>query len=275
MTDDNALEIVKGWDWGYYDPDGFMHQKNICLSDVVNKLAMEGVVNPPHTLLELLASGHLIAEGTWLWHAYRLTEHYQHESNGIIPNARWKYALDVVETLDTLPRRVSYDPQVNLKEVGQGMTDKFYWNWRNNEFAIADADTLFVHGMDEYHEEWFAAREIQVCLSYIWWEDFDPRLCEHDAAISPKQLIAVSKNLVPTQGKNKGGRPPSYDWEQAVAAIVFKWSDDGNWQPASQADIVRALGDWFGARNDVPSDSLLKLRAKWLYPLFEQRKTGG
>lgn len=71
--------------------------------------------------------------------------------------------------------------------------------------------------------------------------------------------------------RNPGGRPPTYDWERAVAAIVFQWADEGSWQPASQADVKNKLASWFSQRDEHPSDSLLKTRAKWLFEEFQRR----
>ena len=155
MTDEKVLELVKGWDWGYFDPDGILHEKPKSLSDAVTKLAMAGDYNPPETLLKLLASGHLIATGIWNWHAYRGQEYYQDEGNGLIPQMRWEYALGVIEAMDALPVNHSYDPYVNLKEVGQGKTNKLFWNWRNNEFAIADADIFLFMGWTSIRKNGF------------------------------------------------------------------------------------------------------------------------
>ena len=70
---------------------------------------------------------------------------------------------------------------------------------------------------------------------------------------------------------NTGGRPPVYEWEQAVAAIVFQWADEGSWQPASKADVKNKLAEWFAAKGQYPSDSLLKPRARWLFEEFQRR----
>ncbi len=62
-----------------------------------------------------------------------------------------------------------------------------------------------------------------------------------------------------------------YDWERAVAAIVFQWADEGSWQPASQADVKNKLAEWFAAKGEYPSDSLLKTRGRWLFEEFQRR----
>lgn len=71
--------------------------------------------------------------------------------------------------------------------------------------------------------------------------------------------------------RNEGGRPPLYDWERAVAAIVFQWADEGTWQPTSQADVKNKLAEWFSVKGQYPSDSLLKGRARWLFEEFQRR----
>ena len=88
----------------------------------------------------------------------------------------------------------------------------------------------------------------------------------------PALAVSVGPALPPQDVKrNEGGRPPVYDWERAVAAIVFQWADDGSWQPVSQADVKNKLAEWFASDRKYPSDSLLKSRARWLYEEFQRR----
>lgn len=71
--------------------------------------------------------------------------------------------------------------------------------------------------------------------------------------------------------RNEGGRPPLYDWERAVAAIVFQWADEGSWHPTSQADVKNKLAEWFAANELYPAESSLKGRARWLFEEFQRR----
>jgi len=92
--------------------------------------------------------------------------------------------------------------------------------------------------------------------------------------VSPAESAATTSDIQPKPTaieQNKGGRPPVYDWERAVAAIVFQWADEGSWQPASQADVKNKLAAWFSQRNEHPADSSLKTRAKWLFEEFQGR----
>jgi len=85
--------------------------------------------------------------------------------------------------------------------------------------------------------------------------------------------VPENPNAGPTEA-NKGGAPAKYEWERAAAAIVFQWADEGSWQPATQADVRKRLAAWFAQRDQYPSDSMVKERARWLFEEFQRRAQG-
>lgn len=87
-----------------------------------------------------------------------------------------------------------------------------------------------------------------------------------------KPATSASQPTVPDQ-RAKGGSPGKYDWAKAVGAIIFKWSDIGDWHPASQGEIQTELADWFSAQHQIPDDRQLKKYARWLFPEFKKRNS--
>lgn len=63
-------------------------------------------------------------------------------------------------------------------------------------------------------------------------------------------------------GANRG-RKATYDWDAAWAFICATIHNDG--VPEIQAELVRKVQDWFGARDQQPADSEVKNRISMLY----------
>jgi hypothetical protein len=67
--------------------------------------------------------------------------------------------------------------------------------------------------------------------------------------------------------KNKGGRDPTYDWERAGLEIlgkIYRGETPEPKPPAAQAKVERLYEDWFGARHEHPSKSLVRDHAREL-----------
>ena len=257
--DDAALVIICGWNWDCWDcDDPNAVPPSRALSEVINDLAMCGSDSPVRTIASLLAAGKLTAMGRWRWQEYKGFEHYQSEGNGVIPAARWALLLALQTQLADVHCEEPYERSVTLAHLGLGQTDKFYFDWREGCFSLA---TVLKGEWTSDAEFWFSAADIQI---------FPP---QPDTV--PPTGVFTALPAPNNTSLNKGGRPAIYDWEKAIAALVFKWADNGDWQPASKADVQRELGDWFAAQGASPSDSLLKQRARWLFQEFESRKLAG
>ena len=253
-----ALAIIGGWEWegwsGWDDHSEFGPITR-SLSDAVNKLAFDGHPDAATAMLSLLADGRLVAAGRYRWRAYR-NGHYRAEESGDIPARHWK----ALQAGLTSPRGSGWGvPKVKFYMLDGQDDDSEYpiaeWAWEHNRFSAVqpgDGKKLFEHG---YSEEIFDAWDIEIRLAL-------PQV------VAPKATPLLEG---PTIEANKGGAPRQYDWERAVAAIVFKWADEGSWRPASKADVKSKLADWFSTLDQHPSESLLKDRARWLFDEFQRR----
>lgn len=247
-----ALAIIENWGWDHRDPRfEFYVPVMISVSEVVNRLAMEGHADPAGTVLSLLASGKLEATGSHRFKAYR-NGHFQREGVGPIPIARWKALQAGCAKNDNTFGK----PEVTLQVInGWGDETKEVcaeWGWQWDRFSTAEAsegDSLD----NGYYEETYSASDIEV------------RPADRENAILTASPSESGLEV------NKGGAPAKYDWERAIAAIVFQWADEGSWQPALQADVKKRLAAWFAERDQYPSDSMLKERARWLFAEFQRR----
>ena len=68
---DKAYEMMRGWQWVFYDPDGVASGKSMDLSTALNRLAFEGHQTPKRALLTLLRQGRLTAECSYRWRKYK------------------------------------------------------------------------------------------------------------------------------------------------------------------------------------------------------------
>lgn len=251
--DSEALAIIHNWGWDGGDPRFDFHVPlMISLREAVNRLAMEGHADPPGTILSLLAGGKLEATGSFRWKKYR-NEHFDRDGVGPIPVARWAVLKATIAKRDYLTSK----PEISLPMLHEDWGDRkeptAEWNWSGDWFSTAEKS-----GGDwldpDYFEETFSAADIEVRPS--------------DAPAAVRDLEAPKAAATE---RSKGGAPAKYDWERAIAAIVFQWADEGSWQPAIQADVKNRLADWFAERGEHPSDSLLKERARWLFEEIQRR----
>lgn len=249
----DALAIINKWDWPERDPrfDEYVRY-TIAVSEAINRLAMEGHPNPADAVLSLLADGRLVATGRYRWKQYR-NDHFYRDDVGTISSVRWAALKAAIAERDYLSSR----PEVTLHMLSEDESGHAEpcaeWNWGGNWFSTArksGGDWL----SPDYIEEVFSASDIEV----------------RPADIKAVKTTAELDNQA-ERNPNRGGAPPKYDWERAVAAIVFQWAEEGSWQPEIQADVKKRLADWFAEQDLHPSDSMLKERARWLFAEFQRR----
>ena len=71
--------------------------------------------------------------------------------------------------------------------------------------------------------------------------------------------------------KNKGGRPPEYDWNAFNFEIIRIADRDG--LPETRADLVRQMQEWFSLRYDKePAESLIRSRISLIYAGVQEAK---
>jgi hypothetical protein len=246
-----ALAIIESWGWDHADPRfEFYVPVMISVSDAVNRLAMEGHADPAGAVLSLLASGKLEATGSHRFKAYR-NGHFQREGVGPIPVCRWQVLQANMENEGAFRKT-----EVTLHLIG------------GDDFATKENSAEW-----HWHDDWFSTAQVS---GGDWLDQgyFEETYSASDIEVRPADREAASLTSSPGLGgvePNKGGAPAKYDWERAVAAVVFQWADEGSWQPALQADVKKRLAEWFAERDQYPSDSMLKERARWLFEEFRQR----
>lgn len=248
-----ALSIIERWGWDHADPRFEFHVPlMVPISDAINRLAMEGHHDPAGAVLTLLADGKLEATGSYRWKKY-LNGHFAREGTGPIPAHRWVVLRQGCET-----NHPAKQNEVTLHLIGgdwnESKEPRADWSWENDRFSTAQ-----VSGgdwLDEgYFEESYGVTDIEV------------RPAESQCGSAPAD--GLGDNAIE---RSRGGAPAKYDWERAIAAVVFQWADDGTWQPDLQSDVKKRLSAWFAEHDQYPSDSLLKERARWLFAEFQRRR---
>lgn len=252
-SDDEALAIICGWEWEHYKSG----QQTRTLSETINDLALTGFVGADKAVLSLLADGKLEAQGRCDWAKSQNGEFRKSGYFAIHPR-HWQALKEGLAIWH--PIKGPYVKFHSL-EWDSGFEDEHpiaSWQWENNHFQTHQQAGEF---LDIYYlEEAFVAYDIAIVAPTT------------GISTLPEERAASS---VPTDKVNKGGRNPTYDWERAIAALIFQWADKGDWQPLKQADVVKALAEWFAEQGATPSDSLLKQRAQWLFREFESRNPDG
>lgn len=250
-----ALATLRTWDWTRWDYD--FHEavpRSRTLSETVNSLAMSGHADPPGALLQLLCDGKLIASGDYQWRASRNGHEYSKAEGGSpIPQAWWRLLKAGLAARDWRAGNTISLPLLNVADASRA---ELAWEHDRITVAIADGLPWSLDDDDDYAEEYISAYAIEVHCPNAGND-----ICEAPAS----QPLAIEHN--------KGGAPSKYDWERAVAAIVFQWADEGSWHPATKADVKNRFAEWFAARNEHPSETSLKERARWLFEEF-QRHSG-
>lgn len=82
--------------------------------------------------------------------------------------------------------------------------------------------------------------------------------------IAIPQATPSRPSSTPPVVKNKGGKPLSAHWDEmwsSIAVMLYV----GDLQPASQADIERAMKDWFAANEFDVGDTTVRDRARKLW----------
>ncbi|MCA0911003.1 hypothetical protein [Qipengyuania gaetbuli] len=249
----DALAIIEGWGWDHADPRFEFHVPvMVPISEAINRLAMEGHHDPAGAMLMLLGEGKLQATGHYRWKKY-LDGHFAREGTGPIPAHRWVVLRQGCDANKGLrPNEGAF--QFIDADWNGGKEPRADWSWQNDCFSTAQ-----VSGgdwLDEgYFEESYSVTDIEVRPAEANCGSFQIDASEGGGAKS-----------------NRGGAPAKYDWERAVAAVVFQWADDGSWHPDIQADVKKRLSAWFAEHDQYPSDSLLKERARWLFAEFQRRR---
>lgn len=254
---DDALRIMKSWDWVRYDPDGMPSANAMPLATAVSKLAYYGHVDPAGALLALFCDGSIQALGCFNWAKYQGLEEYRLESaNCLIEPMCWNklranlamHEGDYAKG-EYIERLVSLE---NLEIESEPVAD---WQPKFNRFSYAIRTTDLAPWESEYLEEFFSAHSLGV---------FPLAMPGPDGEIVGTSYEADGAHSEAVGEGVRRGRKPKYDWPAASAAIWGKIYR-GELIPENQAEIERAFQAYLTIGDKEPSESTVRPFARTIW----------
>lgn len=253
---DHAFSILKAWEWVQYDPDGFPSESHMWLSEVLNRLAFEGLSNPKQALLLMLIRGQLEATADFRWSKYQLGETYNlGDVSAPVSKAQWaKLRGLLVDEQQRFLKDEHYKFRVDLEKLGEANVDVVSWEPASNQFsfAICPHDTSVYD--QSYLEESFSARNIEI------FPASSPASYQEPPSFNPEDSFAQDA----TADTRAVGRRPKYDWPASCLA-VFGLIHRGDLKPENQAEVERALIAHLSDENGGPSESTVRPYAKMIW----------
>lgn len=164
---ESALAILKGWRWGFIDPDGLRTFQSVELQHALNRLAFCGCDDPAKAILALLCDGKLTALGDYQWLYFRNHTRFAFSgSKEEIDRTKWqkleRYSQEIEwggEEEDWAQMTVNLDEL----EVQNEPTAEWKPEFSRCSFAAYSSDTEPYS--TSYYEEWFSATGIEIVLS--------------------------------------------------------------------------------------------------------------
>lgn len=80
--DESTLELMKGWSWGYIDPDGVALHRSLPLNEALNRLAFADHPDPSKAILALLCEQKLVGICDFQWLKFRGLQRFQVSDEG-------------------------------------------------------------------------------------------------------------------------------------------------------------------------------------------------
>jgi len=238
------------WQWTSWDYDKCRDfEKSLALSEVINNLAMCGEENPKGAVISLLADGKLNAEGDWQWREYKRSEHYSMEGSGLIPASRWQTLLALQKELANVFMDESIELSANLVKLGIGETDKFYFDWREGYFSIADS---LAGDWSSYREFWYMVQNIHI---------------QPPAREKPFPNASGSELPKLPVDTSSGGRPAALDWEEAALEMAGRFYL-GDFKPKTIAEVIREIQKWANRADGGPNENTVRPHAKRIFDAF-------
>ncbi|MCK0097826.1 hypothetical protein MWU38_00385 [Qipengyuania sp. S6317L1] len=255
---DRAFSIMKTWQWVRYDPDGVPSASPTYLSDVLNRLAFEGMEAPKSALLAMLQRGQLTAHGDFRWSKYERGDFFDLEGcMSAIPPERWKTLSDLLrEEKRQLEEGEFRGPKTTLQKMGMNDVPIVDWEPNLSRFSFALCPPGTSSNDPEYFEECYSVQDITI---------FPLALPGPDG-----EIVGVANQAMESQIEEAAseratrGRRPKYDWPESVLA-VFGFIHRGELRPETQADIERALIAYLSGEEGGPSESTVRPYAKLIW----------
>lgn len=160
-----ALELMRKWQWVRHDFDG-IPQPGLDLSEVVNRLAMQGEPSPHKAVLSLLCRGNLIAVGDFKWRKFQWGNFFQREGSWEeLAMTQW---LTLQTAIEDEQRELAGGGfpfmTVDLEKLGLLDCSAYEWKFGDNRFSTAQCPPDTPVRDKSYFEEWFSAWNLEIRL---------------------------------------------------------------------------------------------------------------
>lgn len=161
-----AFEMLRHWQWGYYDPDGCWHGRYKTLADVLNRLAFQGHHEPASAILTLLCDGTVNAICNYHWLKYHRSKRYEiSEHKETLSPSKWQTLAQMLqEEIRMLDESEWCSPLIDLPKLGVKDCQMVEWEPSLNRcsYAARPPDTSTYDPL--YYEESLSAWEIEIML---------------------------------------------------------------------------------------------------------------
>ena len=159
-----ALEILRGWLWGYYDPDGCWHGRSISLAEVLSRLAFQGHNRPTIAILRLLCEGKITAICNYRWLKYQHSVRYEiSEHMDYLDKSKWQtLALMLEDEQQMLDAGEWGGSTTDLSKLELKDCQTVEWEPSFNRCAYAACPPDTSTFDPTYYEEFFSADEIEI-----------------------------------------------------------------------------------------------------------------
>jgi hypothetical protein len=160
----SALEILRGWQWGYFDPDHCWHGRSIELAEVVNRLAFQGHNSPISAVLRLLCEGKITAICSYRWLKYQHSVRYEiSEHMEYLDKSKWQTLARMLEYEQQMLDDCEWgSPTTNLPKLELKDCEPVEWEPSLNRCAYAACPPDTSTFDPTYYEEFFSADEIEI-----------------------------------------------------------------------------------------------------------------
>ena len=239
-----AFEILGGWQWGYYDPDGCWHGRSKTLADVVNRLAFQGHHEPASAVLTLLCDGKISAICNYNWLKYQRSTRYAiSEHMETLDPSKWQTLAQVLrEEIRMLEDSEWGSPLIDLPKLDVKDSQMVEWepSFNRCSYAARPPDTSTYD--PSYFEESLSAWEIEIMLisgepteseilAFSQSENEDTQSCESASALSP-----ISQSELAKWWESKSDVRDFLSQDELLALVRAKYADK-----AISRDRVREL----------------------------------
>lgn len=256
-----ALELMRKWQWVRHDPDGYPLTLGLDLSEVVNRLAMQGELSPHKAVLSLLCRGYLIAVGDFTWRKFQWGNFFQREGScEELAMNQWRTLQTAIEDeqRELAGHGFPFMP-VNLEKLGLVDCSGYEWKFGDNRFSTALCPPDTPVRDKSYFEEWFSAWNIEIRLQdkgadglecgsqqkaveaaplgrplAAWWPDFVAELVAYtvDVGLPPgighQGQSEVIKDVCARLQERGKEEPSRSQIQEAINAVLRRMRSAGN-----------------------------------------------